>query len=80
MKIAKSDSIEAITPAHWQKMAQESRLGWPMLRERLADLCHKTIAGLRDRGVRSAANDAATVDRVAGIIEQRAASLLQDLT
>ncbi|HTY61518.1 MAG TPA: type II toxin-antitoxin system HipA family toxin, partial [Acidobacteriota bacterium] len=43
MKIGKSDSIERITPAHWQKMAQESRVGWPMLRERIADLCGKVV-------------------------------------
>jgi hypothetical protein len=80
MKIGQSDSIEAITPAHWQKMAHEARLGWPMLRERIVELCHKTIAGLQDTGVRSAANNDATIDRVAGIIEKQASSLLQKLT
>ena len=80
MKIGQSDSIETITAAHWQRMAQESRLGWPMLRERITDLCHKSIAGLRDPGVRSASNDRTTIDRVAGIIENRASLLLQPLT
>lgn len=80
MKIGQSDSIETITPAHWQRMAQETRVGWPMLRERIEDLCGKTIAGLQDTGVRNATNDATTVDRVAGIIEERASSLLQSLT
>lgn len=80
MKIGKSDSIETITPAHWQKMAQETRVGWPMLRERIADLCGKTLAGLRDTEVRGAAHDATTVDHVAGIIEKRASSLLRSLT
>jgi len=77
MKIGPSESIENITPTHWQKMAQEARLGWPMLRERIVDLCGKTLAGLRDKDVRSATNDAATVGRVAGIIEDRASSLLR---
>jgi hypothetical protein len=44
------------------------------------DLCRKTIAGLRHTGVRSAPTDATTVERVAGIIEERASSLLQRLT
>ena len=80
MKIGPSESIETITPAHWQEMAQETRVGWPMLRERIADLCGKTIAGLRETEVRGAANDARTADRVAGIIEERASSLLRSLT
>jgi serine/threonine-protein kinase HipA len=79
MQIGKNDSIETITPAHWQKMAQESRVGWPMLRERIVDLCDKTIAGLRNEDVLSAANDAAMAERVAGIIQERAAALLQGL-
>ena len=33
MKIGKSDSIETITPEHWQKMAAETKVSWPLLRE-----------------------------------------------
>lgn len=80
MKIGKSESIESITPAHWQKMAQETRVGWPMLRERIVDLCGKCIDGLRNESVLSAANDPAMVERVAGIIQERAVSLLQSMS
>jgi serine/threonine-protein kinase HipA len=80
MKIGSSESIETVTPAHWRKMAQESRVGWPMLRERIADLCGKTLAGLRNAEVRGAAHDSAAVDRVADIIEERTSSLFQSLT
>ena len=69
MKIGKSDSLETITPAHWQKMAEESRVSWPMPREIIVDHSQKTLAGLHDKGVRQPANDTATVDRVAAIIE-----------
>lgn len=79
MKIGKSDSLDAITPAHWQKMAEETRVSWPMLRERIAALSQKTLTGLQDKGVREAANDTATVGRVAAIIEGRATSLVQRL-
>jgi serine/threonine-protein kinase HipA len=79
MKIGKSESIETITPAHWQKMAQECRVGWPMLRERIADLCGKTIEGLKSKEVLAASNDLAMAERVADIIQERAASLLQCL-
>ena len=79
MKIGKSDSIETITPAHWQKMAQECRVGWPMLRERIVDLCGRAIDGLRNEDVLAATNDPAMTERVAGIIQERAASLIQCL-
>jgi serine/threonine-protein kinase HipA len=79
MKIGQGDSIERITPAHWQKMARESLVGWPMLRERIADLCGKCIEGLRNDDVLGAANDLPMAERVAGIIQERAASLLRGL-
>jgi serine/threonine-protein kinase HipA len=80
MKIGKSDSIETITPAHWRKTAQESRVGWPMLRERITDLCGKAIEGLRNKDVLAANNDPTMAERVASIIQERAASLLHGLT
>ena len=76
MKIGQSESIERITFANWQKMAAETGVGWPMLRERIATLSRKTLAALQDADVRKAANDTATVDRVAGIIEARTTALL----
>ncbi|MEI6516414.1 MAG: type II toxin-antitoxin system HipA family toxin [bacterium] len=79
MKIGTSDSIEAITPAHWRTMAQESRVGWPMLRERIVDLCGKCSDALRTKDVRGAAHDPAIAERIAGIIQERAASLLEGL-
>ncbi|MDM7994910.1 MAG: type II toxin-antitoxin system HipA family toxin [Acidobacteriota bacterium] len=79
MKIGKSDSIERITPAHWQTMAQESRVGWPMLRERIANLCGKVIDALQNKDLPAATNDLTTAERVAGIIQERASSLLKSL-
>jgi serine/threonine-protein kinase HipA len=79
MKIGRGDSLESITLAHWRKMTEETRLSWPLLQERMAELCQLTIDALRDPGVRAAASDEATVDRVAGIIEERASALLQKL-
>ena len=79
MKIGTSESIERITPAHWQKMAQDSRVGWPMLRERMIAMCGKTIEGLKGKEVLAASNDPTMAERVAGIIQERASSLLQDL-
>ncbi len=77
MKIGPCESIEKIRSAHWQKMAEETGVGWPMLRERIASLSRRTADALRDTAVRHrAGDDAAMVERIAGIIEKRAASLL----
>ena len=80
MKIGKSESIETITPAHWQKMAGECSVGWPMLRERIADLCDKVIEKLRNEDVLAAAGDSAMTHRVAGMIQERATLQLRGLT
>jgi hypothetical protein len=79
MKIGQSDSIDNITPAHWQKMARESSIGWPMLRERIAALCANTVSTLHDGDMRSTSTDTVTADIVTGIIDKRASSLLQSL-
>lgn len=79
MKIGQGDSIDAITPAHWKRMTEETRLGWPMVRERMVHLCQRTVNALREAGARSAASDDAMFERVAGITEERASSLLQSL-
>ncbi len=80
MKIGQCDSLNAITPAHWQKMTKEARLGWPPVRERLADLCRAVQVKLRAPTLRQVAGDDAMFERVAVIIEGRAAALLQALT
>jgi len=80
MKIGKSGSIENVTPVHWQKMALECRVGWPMLRERIADLCDRVIDGLRNEDLPAAANDLSMIERVSEIIRERAASLLRSIS
>jgi len=80
MKIGKSDSIEKITPTHWQKMAKEASVGWPMLRERIELLCGKTHDGLQNEAVLSAPTDVAMAQRVADIINKRASWLLESLS
>ena len=80
MKIGKSESIDTITPAHWQKMAEETHIGWPMLRERIKLLCDKTLTGLRNETVLTAPPDAAMGQRVVNLIEERTSRLLRNLT
>ncbi|MDY0001540.1 MAG: type II toxin-antitoxin system HipA family toxin [Polyangia bacterium] len=80
MKLGNSDSIETITPTHWQRMSQESRLGWPMLRERIEDLCGRCLDGLRSMDGMGYVADPAMSERVSSIIQKQAASLLRGLT
>ncbi|MDD4102311.1 MAG: type II toxin-antitoxin system HipA family toxin [Kiritimatiellae bacterium] len=80
MKIGKSESIETITPVQWKKMTQEASVGWPMLRERIADMCGKCIEGLQNPDLLGAANDTVTTQRVAGIIVDRASLLFRSLS
>jgi serine/threonine-protein kinase HipA len=77
MKVGQSDSLDAITPAHWQKMAQESRLGWPMVRERLANLCHTIGTKLPTSELRTATGNDAMFEKVVAIIGNRVQELLQ---
>lgn len=75
MKIGRGASLDAITPVDWQKMTQKARLGWPMVRERLAELCHVLPAKLHDSVLRQAVGDDAMFERVAAIIEKQTAAL-----
>jgi serine/threonine-protein kinase HipA len=72
MKIGKSDSIETITPDHWQKMAAETHASWPLLRERIQYLSMRTMDALANDDLRAAANDTATFEKVRSLIGERA--------
>jgi serine/threonine-protein kinase HipA len=77
MKIGGGAVLDAITNEHWQKMAKEAQLGWPMIRERMVELSHriiKTIELLQSQKGAAADN---MVDRVAGIIFKRASAMSQ---
>jgi hypothetical protein len=52
-------------------MAKESRVGWPMLRERIAALCGNVVKGLQNEYLLAATNDHTMAERVAGIIQKR---------
>ena len=79
MKIGKSESIETITPAHWQRMARECGVGWPMLRERMVRLCARVVSGVTDAEAHCAAVDAAEACRLAETVGNRAKALFQSL-
>ncbi|MDX9792606.1 MAG: HipA domain-containing protein [Kiritimatiellia bacterium] len=69
MKIGGSPSLDVFTAAPWQKMAQESRLGWPMIRERIEALCTKATDALRG---------SALCEVMTGQMEERVAAFAQE--
>ena len=77
MKIGGYGSLDVFTPDPWKKMAQEARLGWPMIRERIGVLSRQIIETLQGPSMRGAANG----DReahVAALAQQRASAMLQN--
>jgi len=46
MRIGGCKTLREIRAEHWQKMAGETGLGWPMIRERISVLCEKTAQHL----------------------------------
>ena len=43
MKIGGCESVNAFTIGDWKKMAKKAGLGWPMIRERMAEICHSIL-------------------------------------
>jgi len=79
MKIGKAESLNEIMPDDWRKMAQETNLGWPMVRERMALLAGKTLDALDATRVQSEATKGSMVERTAGIIKERASTMVERL-
>jgi serine/threonine-protein kinase HipA len=79
MKIGGDASLDVFTAAPWQKMAQESRLGWPLIRERMEALCRKILETLQDPAMRGAVNSDMEA-RIAALAQDRASAMLRHLT
>ena len=43
MKIGGCESVNAFTIGDWKKMAKKAGLGWPMMRDRMAESCHSVL-------------------------------------
>lgn len=46
MKIGDCSSVNAFTIGNWQKMVKKTGLGWPMIRERMVESCHRVLDNL----------------------------------
>lgn len=79
MKIGKSESINTITTVNWQKMIKETGLGWPMLKQRILDLCQKTAVALQKSHLKNTIDSDSKCRHVVDIIEERASFMIQGL-
>jgi serine/threonine-protein kinase HipA len=76
MKIGRSRSITRVTATHWQKMAVECRIGWPMLRDRVSVLCHKLTVVLERGELIDTSNDRTVAHNLTAVILERASGTL----
>ena len=79
MKIGGCGSLDVFTPDPWQKMAQEARLGWPLIRERIGALSRQIIETLQGHPMSGAVNSDMEA-RVAALAQDRASAMLRNLT
>lgn len=77
MKIGRSETLDSITVDHWRRMADESRLGWPLLRERVERMAGRVVAEVADAGTPgSPAAGSPGAGEVARIVLHRAKRML----
>ena len=79
MKIGRSESIESITAVHWKKMAEESSIGWPMVRDRILQISQTVAKTIRPVEAECASQNPAKTSEVADIIQRRAESIQEGL-
>ena len=79
MNVGKSKNIDEVTPDHFRKMAGEARLGWPMVRERMASLCENVHGALEDHDLERTSVDPPLAGQVASLVAQRSKRMLSDL-
>ena len=77
MKIGGAKSLDTLTVDNWRKMAQETRLGWPMIRERISEICRIIPDKLDAVGMPIEKGDAAMAEQLQKIITGRASIMLE---
>ncbi|HOD07885.1 MAG TPA: type II toxin-antitoxin system HipA family toxin [Myxococcota bacterium] len=76
MKVGKSSSMNNVTLSNWKFMAEETRLGWPMLRERLQRMAGRVLSELDHPELRQAAGNDDVFELVSRIIRGRLSSYI----
>jgi len=71
MSIGNGKNVNDVDPAHFRHMAEESSVGWPMVRERTAALADKVSATLEEGRLMRTSPDTAVAARLSELIAER---------
>jgi serine/threonine-protein kinase HipA len=71
MSIGNGKNVNDVNPAHFKGMAEESSLGWPMVRERVDALADQVILALEEGSLVRRSPDPATAARLCELITGR---------
>lgn len=80
MKIGGCKSVNAFTIGDWKKMAKKTSLGWPMIRERMAESCHSIVNELGEVRAQTREINEAIADLLHETIGGRADRMLEALS
>ena len=80
MKIGGCESVNAFTISDWKKMAKKAGLGWPMIRERMAESCHSVLNELGEVQAQTREYSDSMVTLLHETIEGRVARMLEALS
>jgi serine/threonine-protein kinase HipA len=79
MKIGGCESVNAFTMGDWKKMAEGTGLGWPMIRERMAQTSHVILSELDTVHAQTRECNGEMAKRLHEIIGDRSARMLEAL-
>ena len=73
MKIGSASTLAEVSPEHFKQLCVQAKLGWPMIRGRIHDLCRRVIDAIRDDDRLPELRN----ERVREIVTQRAERMLR---
>jgi len=79
MEIGGCESVNAFTIGDWKTMAKKTGLGWPMIRERMAEISHAILNGLDTVQVQTRKYNGEVAKRLHETIGDRSARMLEAL-
>ncbi len=80
MKVGGCKSVNVFTIGDWKKMAMKTHLGWPMMRERMAGICHTILNELDEVQSRTRKSNETMVRLLHETIGDRATRMLKALS
>jgi serine/threonine-protein kinase HipA len=80
MKIGGCKSVNAFTIGDWHTMAKKTGLGWPMIRERMAESCHSVLGELDEVQAQTKGHSESMVTLLHETVGDRVAKMLEALS